>query len=211
MDPKLSDVAMLIVASGRGERMGGPKALLSWGDGSTLVAAHADLGARTCSRVVVVARGWVAKVLRPQLPGSLVVPSSAPGVWGPAGSVAAAVRAGVFSTMRWVLVVPVDMVPVDERTLAILRDAAAMDVRVVRPCLVKRDGQSQPLRGGHPVLVRADVLVESFLADKPAPLREVLRGFSRVDVCVDDCRVATNLDTPEAYRRWMNRAPEFVY
>ena len=56
-------------------------------------------------------------------------------------------------------------------------------------------------KGGHPVMVRADVLVDAYLAAAPPPLRDVLRkmGEACVSVNVDDADILVDLDTPESY------------
>lgn len=199
---KRPDVAMLVLASGRGERMGGPKALLRWTDGAPIVASHAKLGASVCGRVVVVVRASVARILRPLLPQAVVVKSSAPGPWGPAGSIAAAVRAGALAGATWTLITPVDAVPAAPSTVRLLLNAAISGVHAVRP---RFEG-----RGGHPVLVRSDAVVSAYLARLPPPLRDVLRELACADVEVADRGVVADLNTPEAYRAWTGVDPRFV-
>ena len=184
--------------------MGGPKALLRWTDDQPLAVAHAEIGAAVCARVVVVARASVALILRPQLPIGILVTSTAPGSLGPAGSIAAAVRAGVLESMRWVLLAPVDGIPAAPKTILALCHAAAscaQSVHAVRPCF---EG-----RRGHPVLVRSDVVADAYLVHRPLPLRDVLRGLACVEVSVDDPSVAADLNTPEAYRARVGTAPCF--
>jgi len=198
------DTACLIVASGRGVRMGGPKALLLWTDGAPLAVSHVRMR-HEVRQVVVVARAAVATRLRPWLPTARVIASSAPGSWGPAGSIAAAVRAGAFARERWVLITPVDLVPTRVETVAALLEAADRGVEAVRPLC---DG-----RGGHPVLVRAEVLVQAYLVSgTPPPLRDVLRaiGAGCVQVPVDDPDIRADLDTPEAYRARTGHGPRFA-
>jgi CTP:molybdopterin cytidylyltransferase MocA len=192
---------MLVLASGRGERMGGPKALLRWTDGAPIVVSHAKLGAGVCGRVVVVVRASVAGILRPLLPQAVLVASSAPGPWGPAGSIAAAVRAGALAGIRWTLITPVDAIPASPSTVRMLLRGAAAGVDAVRP---RFEG-----RGGHPVLVRSDVLVNAYLALRPPPLRDVLREVTCADVAVADRGVVADLNTPEAYRAWTGQDPRF--
>ena len=198
----LDDVTMLVLASGRGDRMGGPKALLAWTDGQPLAKVHASLAASVGSRAVVVVRASVASVLRPMMREPVVVASSAPSSCGPAGSIAAAVRAGALTNTSWVMLMPVDCVPASLSTLTLLCQLACEGVDAVRPV---HEG-----RGGHPVLVRADVLVHAYLTDRLRPLRDVISGLGCMDVHVGDVRVAANLNTPEAYRAWVGHEPRFV-
>ncbi len=200
------DATCLVLGSGRGVRMGGPKALLTSADGMPMAVAHARARMGECASVVVVVRSSVARQLRPWLPqGARVVASSAPGGWGPAGSIAAAVRAGVLDR-RWVLVTPVDLVPAKSSTVRSLLQAcveAGGRVNAVRP----RAGG----RGGHPVALRTDALVRAYLASMPLPLRDVMRGWDCVDVEVDDSSIRADLNTPEAYRAWAGREPRFGF
>jgi CTP:molybdopterin cytidylyltransferase MocA len=186
--------------------MGGPKALLASADGVPMAVAHARLRIRECASVVVVVRSSVARQLRPWLPeGARVVASSAPGGWGPAGSIAAAVRAGVLDR-RWVLVTPVDIVPAKSSTVQSLLQVcmeAGGRVNAVRP----RVGG----RGGHPVALRTDALVRAYLEDSPLPLRDVMHGWGCVDVDVDDSSIRADLNTPEAYRAWAGGEPRFGF
>jgi CTP:molybdopterin cytidylyltransferase MocA len=200
-----SDVVMLVLASGRGNRIGGPKALLHWTDGHLLATAHANTGSMVCGRVVVVARAYVATLLRPHLShemsNAMVVTSSAPGPLGPAGSIAAAVRAGVLRGMSWSLVTPVDAVPVVPSTIRSLYSAAVAGVQAVRPHF---EG-----RGGHPVLIRSEILSNAYLAERPDPLRDVLRSVRCAIACVDDPRVVIDINTPDAYEAWTKMKPQF--
>lgn len=202
IEPK--DAACLILASGRGVRMGGPKALLLWTDGLPLAVSHVrarrDVGAS-----VVVGRAAVMARLRSRLPEARLIASSAPGPWGPAGSIAAAVRAGVLNSSPWVLITPVDLVPTRVETVAALIGVVGPEVDAVRPLC---EG-----RGGHPVLVRNDVLHRVYLSPgEPPTLRDVLRalGSRCVSRPVEDLDIRTDLDTPEAYRARTGHPPRFA-
>lgn len=181
--------------------MGGPKALLAW-DHGTLTSAHVRLRKGDCDRVVVVARAWVAACLRPMFDGVTVVSSSAPGEWGPAGSIAAAVRAGALARADWALVVPVDLVPTRGSTVQQLLDARGPGITAIRP---RFEG-----RGGHPVLVRTALIASAYLAKEPPPLRDVLRLHAPIDVDVHDPDIRVDLDTPDAYRSLTGEQPRFV-
>lgn len=199
-----SDVTCLVLASGRGVRMGGPKALLAWTGGEPLAVCHVR-ARRDVGGCVVVARAPVVRRLRTWLPDARLVASSAPGPWGPSGSIAAAVRAGSLARAAWVLVTPVDLVPARSTTVDALLAAAGPGVDAVRP---RYKG-----RGGHPVLVRAEVLFRAYpTAGEPPPLRDVLRALGPrcADEAVDDPDVRTDLDTPEAYRARAGHPPRFL-
>lgn len=183
---------------------GGPKALLFWTDGAPLAVSHARMRSEV-RQAVVVARAAVAARLRPWLPMARVISSSAPGSWGPAGSIAAAVRAGAFARDGWVLITPVDLVPTRFETVAALFSAAERGGEAVRPVCAGR--------GGHPVLVRVEVLVNAYLvAGTPPPLRDVLRalGPGCVQATVDDPDIRADLDTPDVYRARTGHGPRFA-
>jgi hypothetical protein len=96
----------IVLAAGLGRRMGAPKALLSWGS-ETMVVAHArEALAAGAAGVLVVVRAQTAG-------GAIALPAGA--VWcvsdedealGPAGSIRAAVRA-LDARTAWVAVCPV--------------------------------------------------------------------------------------------------------
>ncbi|MEO7092599.1 MAG: NTP transferase domain-containing protein, partial [Polyangiales bacterium] len=114
----------LVLAAGKGMRVGGPKALLLV-DGAPLLVAHVQARLADCDRVVVVTRrsiaaqldtsGWPAERVR-------VVLSDAPDDEGPAGSIAAAAQQlpRDLAEATCVLVIPVDVRPALPRTVALL-------------------------------------------------------------------------------------------
>ena len=195
--------AFILVASGRGSRMGGPKALLLWGD-VPLPLAHASSTGAVCARVVVVARDAVVRRLRPLAPGIRFVTSAAPEGQGPAGSLSAAVRSGALEDTSWAVITPVDLVPLRSQTVRTLLARASDGVDAIRP---RFEG-----RGGHPVVVRTDVLVAHYLRPSPRPLRDVLAalGDRCVDVVLQDPDVRADLDTPAAWEERTGLAPRFL-
>ena len=196
--------AALIVASGRGVRMGGPKALLRWTDGEALAVSHVHMRTDTTD-VVVVARRPVAMRLRTWVPRARIIASAAPGPWGPSGSIAAAVRSGALASVSWALIMPVDLIPPKRSTVAALQARRGEGVDAVRPVF---EG-----RGGHPVLVRTEVLYRLYtLPGEPPTLRDVLGSVASrcAVVSVDDPDIRADLDTPEAVRARTGRDPVFV-
>ncbi len=204
---QMFDLSCLIIASGRGQRMGGPKALLDY-HGRTFAEQHVRLRSVDCQQVVVVSRALVATRLKPMLeptfPQARVVKSSAPGPWGPAGSIAAAVRAGLLTSNRWVLICPVDLIPTKASTVARLYHALTSSVAAVRP---RFQG-----RGGHPVIVHTELVINAFLPFPPPTLRDVLRSSDPpcVDVDVTDENVRIDLDTPKEYQERMGHPLRFI-
>ncbi len=188
----------IILAAGKGERFGGPKVLAPWvhlGFEGPLGVAHLQARRDDCSRALLVVRAAFAAALRayPLPPGAELVCSSEPDEDGPAGSIAAAVAYVAPTANSWLLLSPVDVPPASTATVRALRDAVngRDDARASRPV---HGG-----RGGHPVLVRAGVLVDAYRDGRP-PLRQVLRGLGGafLDVPVEDPDVTLDFDYREA-------------
>jgi molybdenum cofactor cytidylyltransferase len=153
--------------------------------------------------VLLVLREDVALTLGPLPTGVRAVLSHAPDAWGPAGSLQAATWS--LSMEGLVCVTPVDALPVGSRVYRALREAVgAQDVLAAVPTF---EG-----RGGHPVLMHAQVLRPYRACSVPRSLREMLSSLGdRVQrVPVPDPRVRADLDTPEAVDLWRHRR-SFVY
>jgi len=188
----LSELAVLVLAAGKGERVGGPKALLMI-DGEPLAALHRKR-APNGARVIVVTRASIARALE-RFDLSLVI-SDEPDALGPAGSIRAAVQAGALDDAERVLVTPVDVPPSPPERLGPLLDALE---------------QSDAARWdrGHPIAIRASVLRERYATEAPI-LRDVLRSLGdRCARLVGNPCGPTDLDTPEDVLRLTGALPRF--
>jgi molybdenum cofactor cytidylyltransferase len=207
----MNNVVTVVLAAGKGVRLGGPKALLLWpGRPGTkpmpLAVAHAEARlAAESSRVIVVARKPVVQALIPFVrPGLDLVVSTAPDDLGPAGSIATA-AAKIAPTDR-VLVCPVDTLPARaetvERLLSSLGAEGAAPI-ATRP----RHGA----RTGHPVALWGSAL-ERYRQPNPPPLREYLGelGDGCISVEVDDADVLADIDTPVEAMRYLRGPPTFL-
>lgn len=187
----VTQLVVLVLAAGKGERVGGPKALLLL-DGKPLAELHAER-APEGARVVLVVREAVAKKLEPL--GLHTVISDEPDELGPAGSIRAAVRAGALDDAEKVLVGPVDVPPSAPDRLAPL--TSALDTH-----------EAARFQRGHPIAIRGDVLRHRYRVDAPI-LRDVLSSLG--DRCA---RVpgasGIDLDTPDDVVRLTGRAPIFM-
>ncbi|UQA54697.1 nucleotidyltransferase family protein [Polyangium aurulentum] len=196
----MMETVAVVLAAGKGARLGGPKALLRWSAGGKprpLAMAHAEarLGA-DCTRVLIVARKPVVQALISfVVPGIDLLVSTAPDEQGPAGSIATA--AGRLGAAERVLVFPVDTVPAKAATVASL--FARLGTGGAAPLAVRpRHGG----RGGHPVALQAKAL-ERYREPNPPPLRDHLQalGDACVDEDVDDPDVLVDFDTPSEAMR----------
>lgn len=194
----------IVLASGRGVRIGGPKALLAWTRGQSLIEAHVVARETDCKRVVIVTRPDIALRIGSRARTARVVISEEPDDLGPAGSIGAAIAAGALAGMPFSLITPVDVPPANASVVASLLDALKLGATAARPCF----GQ----RRGHPVAVRVDALVSAYVSNQRPPLREVLRALHERcrDVETDQADILVDLDTPEAYEARMGCPPSFL-
>ena len=186
--------AAILLAAGRGERMGGPKALLMI-DEEPLVLLHARRLLQVAARVIVLVPPGLARGAGLAWPAGVTLRTShAP---DPAGSLAVGVAAlaDLGTSPSVVVVAPVDALPVREDTLRALLAAMTDDVDAASP--------THHGRGGHPVVVRAAVLgSEPPGARGPLTLRDRLAalGKRRVRVACADPAVVSSLNTPADLR-----------
>jgi molybdenum cofactor cytidylyltransferase len=208
-------VITLVLAAGRGTRIGGPKALLAWTllpQRWLLPLAAAHVEARTESdRVIVVVRRDVAALLAKHAAVSFAKPgrgelcvSEAADALGPAGSIAAAMTTCAIADDAIVLVTPVDCPPASSSTVAALLAALSADpsVAAAKP---RHRGRNRRERSGHPVALRARLLASYRGATDPVPLRDVLGAVEARFVDVDDPAVATDIDDADALADWARR------
>lgn len=195
----------VVTAAGKGERMGGPKALLAvrWGEGPgelPLAIAHArahlDYG---CEQVIVVVRSDVAHRLSGFAQRGLeLVVSDAPDTDGPAGSIRKAIALSDPPPDAWLMIEPVDMPP---SSAAIRRELLGRVLEAPLPAAVRPTYEG---KRGHPVLVRRADL-EGLISGQHPTLRDVLHALEAsppagtvgvVDVPVEDRRAVTTFEVP---------------
>jgi molybdenum cofactor cytidylyltransferase len=207
----MAETVAIVLAAGKGMRLGGPKALLLWpGAKGTapkpLAIAHAEarLGAES-KRVIVVARKQIIQALIPFVrPGLDLVVSDAPDELGPAGSIAtAAPRIGVGDR---VLVCPVDTIParreVTEKLLSALGTSGA-------PPLAARPRYGDHC--GHPVALQS-VALDRYRQPNPPPLRDYVHQLGDASVAVDvtDPEVLVDINKPADAVRYLHGPPTYL-
>lgn len=205
----MAETVAIVLAAGKGMRLGGPKALLLWpsaGSRKPLAIVHAETRLQAeCTRVIVVARKHIVQALLQFVcPGLDLVVSDAPDELGPAGSIATAVSR-IQPTDR-VLVCPVDTLPARretaEKLLSALGPAGA-------PPLAARPKHGE--RFGHPVAMQGAAL-DRYRQPNPPTLREHLRALGDTCVGVDtrDPDVLVDIDTPADAARYLHGPPTYL-
>ncbi|HPW56558.1 MAG: NTP transferase domain-containing protein [Thermoanaerobaculaceae bacterium] len=178
----------LILAGGRGERFGGPKAFAVLPDGRTFLAACAGAFAGAGARPVVATVPPDGSI--PTDPGVVPVPLPGTGLDMFASLVVGLDRLLAEPAWQVAVILPVDHPLVLAATIAKL--AAALD---------GRGAAARPVHGGkhgHPIAVARPVAERIVAGELSGPtLREVLRAVETVDVPVDDPGVVANCNTPE--------------
>jgi len=207
----MNNTVTIVLAAGKGLRLGGPKALLLWpskgGDKPRpLAIAHAEARlAAESKRVIVVARKQVVAALIAYVrPGLDLVVSTAEDELGPAGSIATAVLK--LNAGDRVLVCPVDTLPANAKTAKLLLDRLGTDGT---PPLAARPRHAG--RGGHPVALQAAAL-DRYRQPNPPPLRDHLHalGDACLEVEVEDADVLVDMDTPAQAIRYLKGPPMFL-
>jgi molybdenum cofactor cytidylyltransferase len=209
----VSRVVSLILAAGKGERIGGPKALLLWpssrGGGKAeipLAIAHAEARlAAESARALIVTRGPIVRaLLRYVRPGIELLSSDAGDDLGPAGSIAFGIRR--IGDASAVLITPVDTPPARAETVASL--LARLEQGDPPPIAVRPRYREH---AGHPVVARPSAL-DIYQQPGPPPLRDHLKtlGDRCVEVEVDDASVRLDLNTPADVIGVLKAMPRFL-
>ncbi len=184
-----------MLAGGRSERMGRPKAELEIDDETFLQRAVSTLSAGGCQEVVVVTGPSAELVPGPQPDGE--VRAAAFGGAEQIDSLRSGIRA-LPADAEAAVVIPVDHPLVKPETVARLieafRDSGA-------PIVVP----THEGKGGHPVLFGEELFDELLEGDAPEGARSIVHAHAsellRLDV--EDRGVLIDVDTPEDYDRYI--------
>jgi CTP:molybdopterin cytidylyltransferase MocA len=215
----MKHIVTIILAAGKGVRLGGPKAVLLWPSPSSapgaarqeipIAIAHAEARlAAESKRVLIVARAPIVRALLAYVrPGIDLLASDMADDLGPAGSLAFAVQR--LGDADAALITPVDTPPARADTTS----------RLIATLEATEPGSSSPLavrprcgeRAGHPVLVRAEALA-LYRSASPPVLRDHLRALGPrcVNVDVDDPTVRIDLNTPADVFGLLGSPPRFL-
>ncbi|NIM51869.1 MAG: NTP transferase domain-containing protein [Gemmatimonadales bacterium] len=193
-------IAAIVPAGGASERMGVPKALLSY-RGRTFLRAILDACAALGVKERIVVLGYDAdKILSESDLNDVAVLRTPSPESGPIGSIRAGIEAVLNRPVEGVLVWHVDRPHVAMATVEALLDRFR---RGKEPIVVP----SHHGRRGHPVIFGRAVFEELLAVPDDQGARAVVRSDpSRVAVVpVDDSAVTEDIDTPEAYKDLLRR------
>lgn len=193
--------AAVLLAAGRGSRMGRSKGLLPWGDRTLIEAWVARFRAAGIEHIAVVL-GADAAVVRAQLDQLDVTwaVNPEPDATGPRESLLVGLDALAADGAAWFT--PID-VPVVGPTVLTRMQRAWVTARETDP-----DGPgplavlpSYRRRTGHPVLAGADFIAHLWTGERGDQIDELLGWATRRQVIVelDDVRVVGNMNRPRDY------------
>lgn len=187
----------IVLAAGEGRRMGGAKALMLVGS-RTLTELHACvLHSSNCSTVAIVVRPADAPAIErlfvttsSELRARLRIIVASTHTQAESLSVALDYLAIEDRPNAHVVITPVDMLPVAPTTLEALLGAVERGAVAATPVFRGR--------GGHPVVVRGELLGGYASAKSAPPLDRVLTdaGERRVRMAVDDPTILADYDVP---------------
>jgi molybdenum cofactor cytidylyltransferase len=191
--------ALVILAAGKSERLGEPKALCAFGDRNALERLL-DAGASVCHGPPLVVIGAHADQIAARTPLSVELARHAEWARGRTSSLKLARR---LRPDRDLLVAPVDVPLVERAVFEAIVDAWSKARQpaegFLAPCValsrLPRDGISR--RHGHPVLVGRRLALELETLSDDAPLSALReRARPRFDVDVSSMRILDDLDSP---------------
>ena len=194
-------IVAIVLAAGRGDRIGVPKSLLPCGD-TTFLGAILDKLASTRVGDVRVVLGHASELVLGEM-----------GLQADIFTVNLEYESGMLSSVRagvralppeaaGFLVWPVDHPLVTSGTVAALLDAFD---RTARPIVLPTLGGKR----GHPVLFAARLAGEILAASDDVGLQQVVHAHADevLEVAVEDGGILADIDTPEAYAQAFGRLP----
>lgn len=179
--------SVLLLAGGRGQRMGGrDKGLVQWRNQPLIAHLHALTRPLTDDLIISCNRNHA--VYAPY--ADQLVSDDNPDFSGPL----AGIRAGLAVAKHgWLLVLPCDAPLVDDALIEAMRVAAYQQQK---PLMLRRGEQWEPLFSMVPTAIAAGV-EQAWQAGKRSPRQAFeLQGAVYLDLAEDDERLA-NLNTPE--------------
>jgi len=193
----------IILAAGKGERIGGPKALLEL-DGNTLLERTiTQLSRLPINRIACVINQTVQDKIRditssvaPELPDLLTVVNKYPEK-GPLHSIRIGLNA-LYDEASNVLILPVDFPFIKPATIRLLLDESTPGKILIPVFNDKR---------GHPPVFGSELIPQFWEAPLEKGARWIYQKFPGTikHIETDDDGILQNVNTPEDWQKWKNQ------
>jgi len=195
-------ISAIVLAAGESKRMGRPKQLLAW-QGKTLLRHVLESLMKSDADEIILVLGHEAEAIRKGLTEFQIKIVINPDY-----------KQGMASSLRQGLLA---MNPTSEAFLVLLADQPGIGPEIMNRMI--RDFQrADPKRGivrpvyqglrGHPVLIGVQYLQEALQLQGDVGARQILMNHPEdiIEIEVDQDVVLKDIDTPEEYQKYINRA-----
>lgn len=193
-------ISAILLAAGESKRMGQPKMLLPWGEGTVLTHVIAVFRKAGMDDILVVTGGAREQV--EELVSGLGVET----VFNPAfqtGGMLSSLQCGLRALRRQTQAALIGLGDQPQVQAGSVRRVCEAFFETKSHLVVP----SYRMRRGHPWLVARPLWEEVLSLQPPASPRDFLNAHASdiQYVTVDDAGVLADLDTPEEYRRWQGK------
>ena len=195
-------ISAIVLAAGESKRMGRPKQMLAW-QGKTLLRQVLENLIRSDAGEIILVLGHEAEAISKSLTESQIKIVINPDY-----------KQGMASSLRHGLLA---MDPESEAFLVLLADQPDIGPEIMNR-MIREFKQANPRRGivrpvyrglrGHPVLIGVRYLQEALQLQGDVGARQILANHPEdiLEIEVNQDGILRDIDTPEAYRKYLKRA-----
>ncbi|TSA48520.1 MAG: molybdenum cofactor cytidylyltransferase [Deltaproteobacteria bacterium] len=195
-------ISAILLAAGESKRMGRPKQMLAW-QGKTLLRHVLENLIHSNADEIILVLGHEAEAIRKSLTEFQIKIVINPDY-----------QQGMASSLRQGLLA---MNPTSEAFLVLLADQPGIGPEIMNH-MIREFQQANPKRGivrpvyrglrGHPVLISVRYLQEALQLRGDVGARQILMNHPEdiLEIDVDQDGILKDIDTPEEYQKYMNRA-----
>ncbi|MBU0651984.1 MAG: molybdenum cofactor cytidylyltransferase [Proteobacteria bacterium] len=195
-------ISAIVLAAGESKRMGRPKQMLAW-QGKTLLRQVLENLIRSDAGEIILVLGHEAEAISKSLTESQIKIVINPDY-----------KQGMASSLRHGLLA---MDPESEAFLVLLADQPDIGPEIMNR-MIREFKQANPRRGivrpvyrglrGHPVLIGVRYLQEALQLQGDVGARQILANHPEdiLEIEVNQDGILKDIDTPEAYRKYLKRA-----
>ncbi|MBU4582245.1 MAG: molybdenum cofactor cytidylyltransferase [Proteobacteria bacterium] len=195
-------ISAILLAAGESKRMGRPKQMLAW-QGKTLLRQVLENLIRSDAGEIILVLGHEAEAISKSLTESQIKIVINPDY-----------KQGMASSLRHGLLA---MDPESEAFLVLLADQPDIGPEIMNR-MIREFKQANPRRGivrpvyrglrGHPVLIGVQYLQEALQLQGDVGARQILANHPEdiLEIEVNQDGILKDIDTPEAYRKYLKRA-----